>query len=195
MFKKMIAVLALSIAISLPALSDDSLEVFYSSVAEVWSTTGVRQTGGNGALCMLSSENGKPKEVDFVTVWQDLNTGEMSLHITHHKWNITGRNDKPYSAKIAFEGRKGKYVFDDAVFFVVENNRISFPDLHKENFLNAFVYYRTMTIEMPGTVPDIEISLSGTGNAVGNLSACLIEASKAGIKLGVPADQSLGDPL
>jgi len=103
---------------------------------------------------------------------RDLDDGELYIFLRNNQWNIQDRPDK-YSLRINFE-RNGSHI--DGLNFeynLVNKNTIVIRNIIKEKFLPLFSNGTKMTMVMPGSISNAEVSLEGSTRALSEIANCV----------------------
>lgn len=160
---------ALALSSLLFVQSTATIPYLYDKVVGDWKVRGHKSTSEVNASCVMT----KPlKDRSNFTFIKDLVDGELYVLYTNSNWNITNPPGK-YLSRITFHSQT-KSVGKDAEFELLSPTSIRFRRLSMQ-FLYDFSSYNRMIIVMTGSVPNVEVTLSNSKDAINSLGQCINE--------------------
>ena len=167
MIKKITAA-ALGLALMItPAFA---LEQFYNVKSGQWSIEGYR---GEKNFCSAKTYwYGPDGGESYMSLFNMKGTQTLSLMIHNTAWNMVGDRGSLYNTNVTFEGSAGNNILTGQ-FELYDYQTIIFRNI-TEAFLNDWITYRYMTVEMPGGIRGLKVGLTGTSVAEGELAACVV---------------------
>lgn len=103
---------------------------------------------------------------------RDLDDGELYIWFQNNSWSI---KDQPgtYRLRINFEKNGTVLRGLDFEYRLLSKNSIAIRNIKKELFLPLFSSGAKMTIVMPGTISNAEVSLEGSTRALNEIANCV----------------------
>lgn len=107
---------------------------------------------------------------------RDLADGELYIYFKNNTWNIS---DAPgvFQLRANFEGNNTVSGLNFQ-YELLNKNTIVIRNIRKDHFLPLFSGSNKMTLVMPGSIQNAEVSLTGSSKSLAEISKC-IEASSS----------------
>ena len=164
---KKLAAAALGLALTItPAFA---LNQFYSQKIGQWSIEGYT---GEKNFCSAKTywvaDNGGQS---YMSMFNMQGTQAFSLMIHNEDWSMMGQTGVVYPIDIDFSGQAGfntlhgNFELKDSQTIIVRNLTGA--------FLDDWIKYRIMRVNMPGGIPSLAVGLGGTSDAVYGLAQCV----------------------
>lgn len=103
---------------------------------------------------------------------RDLADGELYIFLRNNVWNIS---DAPgnYRMRMNFHNRNGQISGLNFEYRLINKNTIVIRNIIKEQFLPLFANNNRAVFVMPGSIQNAEIDLTGSTNALTEISKCV----------------------
>lgn len=103
---------------------------------------------------------------------RDLADGELYIFLRNNVWNIS---DPPgaYRMRMNFHNRNGQIAGLNFEYKLINKNTIVIRNIIKEQFLPLFANNTRAVFVMPGSIQNAEIDLTGSTNALTEISKCV----------------------
>ena len=102
---------------------------------------------------------------------RDLADGELYIFFRNNTWNI-GDAPGTYNLRANFH-RNANISGLDLQYQLIDKNTIVIRNLRKDQFLPLFSANQKVTFVMPGTIQNAEFDLTGSSNALTEISKCV----------------------
>lgn len=169
MNKKTLIAAGLSLAMMVtPALA------FYNNSSGDWSVFGHSGSDTLNPACVMKSTW---QDGSKMLVIQDLADGELYIHFENMGWNIDGPYNTSHAMKINFYSGSSVLSLNGTMELLTKNS-IHIRGIKHNVFVEPFAEFDKMVFIMPGTVPNANIGLRGTRDAVNFLNQCMRDATK-----------------
>ena len=176
--KKYAATILAGMLLSTPVLAES--QTFYSVDVRpgqyfVYGVTSNGQSNDNPACyAQITWRDGSR-----IQLIRDLADGELYIFFRNMTWNIS---DAPgeYRLRLNFHRSNGVNGAD-FVYNLVNKNTITIRHIKKEVFLPLFSGYNKMIIAMPGSIQNAEVDLTGSTNALAEISKCVLQSSSVNL--------------
>lgn len=152
--------------------------IFYRNGSGQWSVMG---HGGNDKLNPACIMQTTWTDGSRLSVIQDLSDGELYINLEYMKWNIEGPYNTNHNMKIIFYSGRSSVALD-GIFNLHSKNSIMIRGIKHESFVDIFADADKMSFVMPGTVPNVDIGLRGSSDAIQYTKQCMNASLKENLK-------------
>lgn len=171
--KKTVLAIALLTGISSTAVAQS---LFYQRHHGQWTVSGYPKVDKLNPNCSTTT---RWKNEARLTLIHDLADGELYFAYYNPEWNIIDPPNKQGTMSIKFEDGSTWAVYN-YTFEVVGPYSIRIRNLVHNQFLGLFAAATKITLQMPGSIPNVVAGMSGTRAAMGSMAECIRTAGSLG---------------